>query len=170
MLVPTSLIPVPTSNPMPMMSPPLCLHYSCPHACPCAMLIPTSVLNAVSIHAVPLPCHLCPHSCANATPCPFCPPCCPHATSKPLLLSCLPMLPHAPSVPMPVPQQVAHTGADTPRARRPKVLLPLGLDEDLKSLSRCQPCHLKGDCRSRQLVGGQCCWFILQTKDMSKTH
>lgn len=57
-------------------------------------------------------------------------------------------------------QRLGKQGADTQRARRPKVLLPLGLDEDLKSLSRCQPCHLKGDCRSRQLMGGQCCWFI----------
>lgn len=133
------------------------------------MLSLSHVISALIL--VPMPPHAPSVLLAVPMPLPYpAVPMPPHATSKPLLLSRLPMLPHAPSVPMPVPQQVAHTGADTQRARRPKVLLPLGLDEDLKSLSRCQPCHLKGDCRSRQLVGGQCCWFILQTKDMSKTH
>lgn len=57
-------------------------------------------------------------------------------------------------------QGLGNQGADAQGARHPKVLVPLGLDEELEGASRHQPCHLEGDSRPRQFVGGHCFWFI----------
>lgn len=129
------------------------MHCSClhPHVVPIPML--SQPPWPCSPHPCPTP-NPCPHPCAHDIPMPM---------LSPLLSPCLSQSPALPG-------QVARTGADAQGARHPEVLVPLGLDEELEGASRHQPCHLKGDSRARQFVGGHCFWFILGREDMSRTR